>query len=83
MPVTIERVKPRKGLEERPIQTQRGFELVDRRIAGRRHHVENSTFVTTLAEAANLIEQGYAIRMGAKGVRSSLIAPKSLRILRS
>jgi len=83
MTTRIERIHPREGLNEQPIESDRGFELVDRRIAERRHHVENSTFVRSIDEAAYLIEQGYAIRMGAPGKRPSLIAPASLRIIRS
>jgi len=83
MPVRIERIHPRDGVDEQPIETPKGFELVDRRIATRRHHVENSTFVRSIEEAAYLVEQGYAIRMGAPGKRASLIAPASLRIVRS
>jgi len=83
MAIRIERLHPRDGLDERPIETERGYELVDRRIAERRHHVENSTFVRSIEEAAYLVEQGYAIRMGAPGKRPSLIAPSSLRIIRT
>jgi hypothetical protein len=79
----IERLHPREGLDEQPVETERGFELVDRRIPERRHHVENSTFVRSIEEAAYLVEQGYAIRMGAPGKRASLIAPASLRIVRT
>lgn len=83
MPVRIERLQPRDGLDERPVETERGFELVDPRITERRHHVENSTFVRSMEEAAYLVEQGYAIRMGAPGKRPSLISPGSLRIVRT
>lgn len=83
MPTRIERIRPRDGLDEQPVRTERGYKLVDRRIAKRRHHVENSTFVRSFEEAAYLVEQGYAIRMGAPGKRPSLIAPGSLRIRRS
>ena len=82
MRTRIVRLKPREGAEEAPLKTSRGFELVDRRIPLKRHHVANSTFVESIEEAANLVEQGYAIRMGAPGKRASLIAPKSLRVLR-
>lgn len=82
MSIIIERRRPRDGLAEGPIESDRGFELVDRRISERRHHVENSTFVRSIEEAAYLVEQGYAIRMGALGKRPSLIAPASLRIVR-
>jgi hypothetical protein len=83
MAIRIERINPRKGLDEKPIETERGFELVDRRILEDRHHVRNSTFVRSIEEAAYLVEQGFAIRMGAPGKRPSLISPDSLRIVRS
>lgn len=76
-------MSPRDAVQEAPFETMRGFELVDRRIPARRHHVVNSTFVQTLEEAAKLVEQGYAMRMAEPGKRPSLIAPKSLRIVRS
>jgi hypothetical protein len=81
MPVTIERISPRPGVKEHPIETDRGFELADRRISQQINKVENATFVRSLEEAAYLVEQGFAIRMGAMGKRSSLISPKSLRII--
>ena len=83
MRVKIERLVPRDGLNEQPVETERGYELADRRIPERRHHVRNSTFVRSIEEAAYLVEQGYAIRMGAPGKRASLIAPSRLRITRT
>lgn len=83
MPVRIVRTKPRNGVQEEPILSERGYELVDRRIPERRHYVENSTFVRSIDEAAYLVDQGYAIRMGGKGLRPSLIAPSSLRVVRT
>ena len=71
-----------RGLETRLVP-ERGYELADHRIPEHRHHVANSTFVRSLEEAAYLVEQGYAIRMGAPGKRASLISPASLRIVRS
>ena len=82
MPTTIERTAPR-GVAEYPFETERGFELVDRRIPNRKHHVENSTFVRSIEEAAYLVEQGFAIRMTGPGLRPSLIAPGNLRIVRT
>jgi hypothetical protein len=79
----IERLEARDGLDEQPVETERGFELVDGRIPDERHHVKNSTFVRSIDEAAYLVEQGYWIRMGAPGKRASLISPASLRIIRS
>jgi hypothetical protein len=82
MTVEIMRIHPRPGAVEAPIQSDRGFELVDRRISGQKNKVENSTFVRSVDEAAYLVEQGFAIRMGATGKRPSLISPQSLRIIR-
>jgi hypothetical protein len=83
MATQIERLHPRDGLEEEPIQTERGFELVDPRIPQDRHHVKNSTFVRSIDEAAYLVEQGFSIRMGATGKRPSLVSPSSLKITRA
>ncbi len=83
MPTQILRIHPRSGVAERPVETDRGFELVDRRIAGQKNLTANATFVRSLEEAAYLVEQGFAIRMGAPGKRASLISPKGLKIVRS
>jgi hypothetical protein len=83
MVIRIERINPRDGLDERPVETKRGFELVDMRIKEDRHHTKNSTFVRSIEEAAYLVEKGFAIRMGAKGKRPSLISRNSLRIIES
>jgi hypothetical protein len=82
MTVEIVRIHPRPGAVDVPIESDRGFELVDRRISGQKNKVENSTFVRSIDEAAYLVEQGFAIRMGASGKRPSLISPQSLRIIR-
>lgn len=83
MPVQIMRIVSRPGTTEVPIESGRGFELVDRRISGQKNKVENSTFVRSLDEAAYLVEQGFAIRMGAPDKRPSLISPQSVRIIRT
>jgi hypothetical protein len=83
MTVKIVRINPRPGVVEEPVESDRGFELVDRRIIGQRNKVENSTFVRSIEEAAYLVEQGLAIRMGALGKRPSLISPQSVRIVRT
>ena len=80
--VKIERTRPRGGVEEYPVETSKGYELVDRRITGKRHHVENSTFVRSIEEAAYLVEQGFAIRMGGPGKRASLVSPSGIKISR-
>jgi hypothetical protein len=81
MTVKIIRIHPRPGTIEVPIESDRGFELVDRRIRGKKNKVENSTFVRSIDEAAYLVEQGFAIRMGAPGKRPSLISPQSVSIV--
>jgi hypothetical protein len=83
MTLKIVRISPRPGAVESPIESDRGYELVDRRISGPKNRVENSTFVRSLDEAAYLVEQGFAIGMGAAGKRPSLISPQSLRIIRT
>jgi len=77
VPVRIERVNPRPGANETPVETDRGFELVDRRIAGKKNKVENSTFVRSIEEAAYLVEQGFAIVGGARNEGVAYFAPKS------
>lgn len=81
MKIKIERISPRHK-DEAPILTSRGYELVDQRNGGQKNKVENSTFVRSIEEAAYLIEQGFAIRMGAAGLRPSLISAKSIRIVK-
>src|SRR5262245_26522752 len=83
MGTRIERQNPREGIEELPIETARGFELVDPRISRDRHHVKNSTFVRSIEEAAYLVEQGFSIRMGAPGKRPSLVSRSGLKIVRT
>jgi hypothetical protein len=82
MLVRIERISPRVGALESPDKIDRGFELVDRRVVGQKNKVENSTFVLSIVEAAYLVEQGFSIRMGAPGLRPSLISSRSIRIVR-
>ena len=80
MGIKIERIYPRPAGSEYPVRTSRGYELVE---PGFKNKVENSVFVRTLEEAADLIERrGFSIRMGCPGKRASLICPKSLRITR-
>jgi hypothetical protein len=84
MSVSILRTHPRPGCQEHPVRTRRGYELVDPPDVGRKNRVEDATFVESLEEAADLIEHhGYAIRMGCRGKRPSLISPSGLRIGRS
>jgi hypothetical protein len=56
MPIRIERTNPRDGLDEQPIETERGYELIDKRIPEDRHHVKSSTFVRSVEEAAYLVD---------------------------
>lgn len=79
----IERISPRKGVVEEPEFTARGYKLGDPKFGDRKHHAENTVYVRTLDEAADLIGKGFSLWMVANGKRGSLIAPQSLRILRA
>jgi hypothetical protein len=80
----IERVSSRPGGIETPAWTSRGYELASPKTGGKKHHAANATYVRTLDEAADLIENlGYSLRMHRPGKRPSLISPKSLRIVRA
>ena len=80
MSISILRTHPRPGSQEHPVRTRRGYELV----VGRKNKVEDATFVKTLEEAADLIEHhGYAIRIGCRGKRPSLISPSGLLVYAS
>lgn len=80
--VRIERVSSRGGVVEESVVTTKGYQLADPAHGKHKHHAEHATYVRTLDEAAVLIGKGFAIWMGARGKRASLIAPKSLRIVR-
>ena len=82
MGVRIERVDPRHGEPEVPLQTARGFELVDGRLQGPKGRADHTTFIRTMEDAAYLIEQGYSIKMIGEGKRAALVAPAKLRIVR-
>ncbi|SEO90547.1 hypothetical protein SAMN04490248_115112 [Salinihabitans flavidus] len=81
--IRIERVSPRKGVVEEPDFTSKGYRLGDPAHGKHKHHAEHTVYVKTLDEAGALIEEGFSLWMGAKGKRASLIAPKSLRMVRS
>lgn len=80
--IRIERIASRDGVVEEPVVTAKGYQLADPAHGRHKHHAEHATFVKTLDEAAALVERGFSLRMGAKGKAPSLIAPKSLRIVR-
>ncbi|MFN6925019.1 MAG: hypothetical protein ACK4P8_05155 [Tabrizicola sp.] len=80
--IRIERVSPRGGCVEEPVVTAKGYQLADPAHGKQKHHARHATYVRTLEEAAALVERGFSLRMGAKGKPPSLIAPKSLRIVR-
>ena len=82
MSVRIERIDPRHGEPETPLETARGFELVDARSAGQKARI-GATFIRSIDDAAYLVEQGYAIRMTGQGKRPALVAPAKLRIIRN
>lgn len=81
--IRIERISSRGGVVEEPAVTTRGYQLADPAHGRHRHHAEHATYVKTLDAAAAMIERGFSLRMGAKGKAPSLIAPKSLRIVRA
>lgn len=80
--IRIERVSSRVGSVEEPVVTSKGYQLADPAHGKHKHHAEHATYVRTLDEAASLVSRGFSLRMGAKGKPPSLIAPKSLRIVR-
>lgn len=81
--IKIERRTPRAGAVETPCWTESGFELSDPKLAARlRNKIAHPTFAKTIEEAADLVEAGFALRMGAHGKRASLISPASLRVTR-
>lgn len=80
--IRIERVSSRGGVVEEPIVTSKGYQLADPAQGKHKHHAEHAIYVRTLDEAASLVGRGFSLRMGAKGKPPSLIAPKSLRIVR-
>lgn len=80
--IRIERVSSRKGVVEAPVFTAKGYQLVDPAHGNEKNKVAHATYVHTLDEAASLVSRGFSLRMGAKGKSPSLIAPKSLRIVR-
>ena len=84
MPVKIERMRPREGVAEHPLEEAAGFKLGDPAHQGEMHHAKYGVHVRTLEEAADLIEgKGFSIWMARPGKRASLICPTSLRITRA
>ena len=81
--ISIERISSRSGMVEESAVTARGYQLADHAHGKHKHHAEHVTYVKTLDEAAAMIERGFSLCMGAKGKAHSLIAPKSLRIVRA
>jgi len=79
--VSIRRKNPRPGGEEYPIRSAGGYQLVRAGLPPEeRTIVDNAVFVRKLEEAIPLLDAGYHIRMGRKGVRASLIGKDSLII---
>lgn len=83
--IRIERKEPRPGGDELPCVYRDGwYQLVGPGfLKEERNKVKNATFVSTLDEAAELIERGFSIRMGRPGIPCNYIALKSLRIVRA
>lgn len=81
--VRIERVTSRKGGQEEPHLTTRGYQLADPAHGSAKHHAEHAVYVRDLDAAADLIEKGFSIWMRQAGKRASLIGPSSVRIVRA
>lgn len=79
-PVTIRRKDPRPGGDEYPIKSAGGYQLVRPGLVEGRTRAENAVYVRKLEEALPLLDAGYHIRMGRKGVRPSLISKGALII---
>ncbi|MBT5572431.1 MAG: hypothetical protein HOJ90_14535 [Alphaproteobacteria bacterium] len=67
--IRIERIAPRGGIVEEP------------EFGTTKHHAENAVYVRTLDEVAELVSDGFSLRMTGKGKRASLVSPKGLRII--
>ena len=80
--IRIERVAPRDDIVEEPEWSTKGYCLGDPRFGAEKHHAKNAVYVKTLDEAADLVTKGFSLRMVGPGKRASLVAPKSLRIVR-
>jgi hypothetical protein len=84
MTVKIERLRPRGGIAEQPLEEAAGFKLADPAHQNKKHHSKHAIHVRTLKEAAGLIEtKGFSLWMVRPGKRASLICRNSLRITRS
>ncbi|MGI4793571.1 MAG: hypothetical protein ACRYG8_05690, partial [Janthinobacterium lividum] len=84
MPIKIERLRPRSGISEHPLEEKAGFKLADPAYGNEMHHAKHAIHVRTIEEAADLIERkACSIWMIRPGKRASLICPTSLRITRS
>lgn len=80
--IRIERITSRRGITEDPGITANGYRLADPAHGQHKHHAQHATYVQSRDEAAAFIARGFSLRMGAQGKPASLIAPKSLRIIR-
>ncbi len=78
----IERASSRSGVVEEPNVTTKGYQLADPAHGKEKNRIEHAIYVRTLDEAASLIGRRYSLWMTARGKLPSLIAPKSLRIVR-
>ena len=83
--IRIERTQPRAGMIDQAFLYSEGYCLADHAIPSKvRHHNQSRTFVATLDEAAELIEQkGFHIRMGDSFREASLIQPSEVRCVRT
>ena len=68
-----------------PLLRPNGYQLLDRTLPyPDRNRTANATFVSTLTDAGDLVEKGYAIRMAACGATwGDYIYPEHLEVVRS
>ncbi|MDA8251907.1 MAG: hypothetical protein M0Z28_22465 [Rhodospirillales bacterium] len=79
--ILITRLNPRTGRIERPWRNREGvFVLGDPTHGAQKHHDRFAVKVGTLAEVADLVKQGFSLRMTDGETPPSLIAPESLTI---
>jgi hypothetical protein len=81
--IRIERLNPRGGVVEEPVVNAQGYCLGDPKFGPKNKLAAHAVYVKTLAEAAEIVDAGFSLRMASEGKRGSLISPASLRVIRS
>jgi hypothetical protein len=83
--IRIERINPRLGKTDQAYRDRRGYQLGNPTLSStERKLVANAKFVSTLDEAAHLVEnEGWHIRMGDTYLNASLIQPSKIRVVKA